>query len=513
MMKKLIFTIAAVFFLSETEVSAQCDTTVLEAVRNGDFDAGYIPGDFNSDHTNASSIVDNLIGDTIVLSGCNWATGNQYYISSNDVVYSCEWKTYTGTPFNPDYGRSGLDGDSDVIMYVDPSAENDAKVWEQTVTVQPNQIYYYSFWYLTINNPPIADNNFNMKVDGVNQPRQTGITKTVIVARTVTRVDAFGNFVTDVNGNLVYDTITAPVTWTQTIAQYTTLPGQTSATIGIHTTGVDIPGYEFALDNISFINSCQNLGTNAKPIFTADTINFCASSSIPIDISTTYADNAITMNNTYSWYKDGILQKEQNALTYTGANSIGVYTICVEDPDNGCPVAANVVLKSLPSNPDLCNPETCNIDSTVQNSGSTLKANQSGASYRWLGCTNNHEVILGEKDATYAPLLNGQYAVEITLGSCIDTSNCETISAVGVTNYNRINQAVIYPNPTTGSVTVARIKGANLKVFNIFGQLVHAKNNIDSNLYQFTLASENGIYIIELTVEGQKARIKLIVND
>ena len=96
----LIFIVA---FLQQSY--GQCDINVQEAVRNGDFNAGFIPGDFRTGHTNAGSIVDGFIGEEDHISGCNWVTGGQYYISTNEVSYSCGWANYVGTPFNPDYGR------------------------------------------------------------------------------------------------------------------------------------------------------------------------------------------------------------------------------------------------------------------------------------------------------------------------------------------------------------------------------------------------------------------------
>src|SRR5690606_31345386 len=62
------------------------------------------------------------------------------------------------------------------------------------------------------------------------------------------------------------------------------------------------------------------------------------------------------------------------------------------------------------------------VNTTITNSSPTLTANQAGANYRWLDCDNNYAVISGEVNQSYTATGNGNFAVEITLNSCVDTS-------------------------------------------------------------------------------------------
>jgi M6 family metalloprotease-like protein len=70
------------------------------------------------------------------------------------------------------------------------------------------------------------------------------------------------------------------------------------------------------------------------------------------------------------------------------------------------------------------------IDLTITNTSPTLTSNQSGATYQWLDCDNGNAIIPSATNQVYSATLNGNYAVEITVGSCIDTSACENINGL-----------------------------------------------------------------------------------
>ena len=138
----------------------------------------------------------------------------------------------------------------------------------------------------------------------------------------------------------------------------------------------------------------------------------------------------------------------------------------------------------------------CDNDTTVINGGSTLTANQSGARYQWLDCNDNSNVIAGATGKSFSPLLNGSYAVEITIGTCVDTSNCETVSTVGAENPNNGSLTQLYPNPTAGIVYLTGIQGTtHFKIIDSFGQLM--KKGSTSGVVDFTGYSA-GLYTLVL---------------
>ena len=68
------------------------------------------------------------------------------------------------------------------------------------------------------------------------------------------------------------------------------------------------------------------------------------------------------------------------------------------------------------------------LNNDVDQDGTSLTAEQGGATYQWLDCDDNYAVI-DETNQTYSPLETGSYAVEITFTDpCgtvhVDTSSC-----------------------------------------------------------------------------------------
>ena len=93
------------------------------------------------------------------------------------------------------------------------------------------------------------------------------------------------------------------------------------------------------------------------------------------------------------------------------------------------------------------------LDNTTSLTVNTITATQAGATYRWLDCNNSNAVISGETAQSFTATVNGNYAVEITNGICVDTSACENVIITGIEELT--NQVVsIYPNPTNSIITV-----------------------------------------------------------
>jgi len=93
-------------------------------------------------------------------------------------------------------------------------------------------------------------------------------------------------------------------------------------------------------------------------------------------------------------------------------------------------------------------------------------------------------------------------------GGCQDLYNYCGVNneIVGIIEYGS-TQITIYPNPTTGFVTIATLLQVDLSIYNSMGKLVLQKNNakqVDiSNL-------SRGLYQMVLTYDGNKFTKKII---
>ena len=75
---------------------------------------------------------------------------------------------------------------------------------------------------------------------------------------------------------------------------------------------------------------------------------------------------------------------------------------------------------------------TAGMSVDLNQNDTELNATQTGATYQWLDCDNDYASILDETDQFYTPSLTGNYAVEVQMNGCIDTSACLLVDYTGI---------------------------------------------------------------------------------
>ena len=83
------------------------------------------------------------------------------------------------------------------------------------------------------------------------------------------------------------------------------------------------------------------------------------------------------------------------------------------------------------------------IDTTVTLTGTTIEANQGAADYQWVDCNATFAPVSGETNQTFTPAVTGNYAVEISVSGCIDTSACTLIDFTGIDELTVTNKELI----------------------------------------------------------------------
>ena len=83
-----------------------------------------------------------------------------------------------------------------------------------------------------------------------------------------------------------------------------------------------------------------------------------------------------------------------------------------------------------------------------------VAVSSAGATYQWINCAGNTP-IAGATNLTFTPTADGSYAVIVSKGACVDTSDCVTVTGV-VSVHDKVKNASfsIYPNPATDVITV-----------------------------------------------------------
>ena len=89
------------------------------------------------------------------------------------------------------------------------------------------------------------------------------------------------------------------------------------------------------------------------------------------------------------------------------------------------------------------NPALCNIDVSASQNGAIITANATGVNYQWLDCDNNYAHVNGETNQSFTPGITGNYAVEITLDGCVDTSNCFLVDFTGIEELTQDNKILV----------------------------------------------------------------------
>ncbi len=202
----------------------------------------------------------------------------------------------------------------------------------------------------------------------------------------------------------------------------------------------------------------------------------------------TYSIDTIEACNDYEWIDGNIYSSsDTNALYYLTDNQ-------------GCD---SVVQLNLTMN---------SIDTTLLFIGYTVTANENEGTYQWLDCNNGNVPILNEISQSFTALQNGNYAVEITKGICVDTSGCISIQPIGVDENNVALDVFISPNPTTGQVYIQNenLNDIQIYVYNTLGQKVLKTELKSSNQFEFTLPESNGVYFIDVVGNKEHKTYRLI---
>lgn len=116
-----------------------------------------------------------------------------------------------------------------------------------------------------------------------------------------------------------------------------------------------------------------------------------------------------------------------------------------------------------------------NIDSQIQQIGLTLVADLGATGYQWVNCAGNTP-ISGATNSFYEVTQNGSYAVISTIGSCSKQSNCIAIATVGLEELNQIDNLSLFPNPTTGNLTIQSSSSQELKIIDVVGNVVRKES-------------------------------------
>ncbi len=143
-----------------------------------------------------------------------------------------------------------------------------------------------------------------------------------------------------------------------------------------------------------------------------------------------------------------------------------------------------------------------NLSSLVTVNGAVCTAAQTGAAYQWIDCSTNLP-IGGAINQSYTAAQNGSYNCLVTVGNCIDTTNCVSVTGLGVDEVNGYNFD-LYPNPANGYfILYNNYPGiVQVRIMNTLGKEVRAfttnrdasrldVSNLSAGVYQVMVEDNN----------------------
>lgn len=147
------------------------------------------------------------------------------------------------------------------------------------------------------------------------------------------------------------------------------------------------------------------------------------------------------------------------------------------------------------------------LNTDVVQSGNSLESQLLDADYQWLNCDDNFAIVQGEVSQTLNPSISGNFAVEVSDNSCVDTSSCVAINLVGVLTSANGHGFSYYPNPTTDKLTIdfeTRVSEVFVTVIDPAGRVVLSQKFTDTKRIDLETPKAAGLYSVQLTLDELK---------
>lgn len=202
--------------------------------------------------------------------------------------------------------------------------------------------------------------------------------------------------------------------------------------------------------------------------------------------------DSLTACNSYTWIDNMTYTSSTDTPSVTLINSLG---------------CDSVVILDLTIN---------SIDTSITINNDTLNANQQGAAYQWLSCDSNFQVINGDTSQAFIAAMNGNYACEITLNGCVDTTSCVSLMITGVAEKLQQSKIKIYPNPVGNILSIEMVQATqntSINISDVKGQVVYAKQNLQKGKTQIDASTwAKGLYFVRIIGDDFNESIKILRN-
>jgi hypothetical protein len=144
-----------------------------------------------------------------------------------------------------------------------------------------------------------------------------------------------------------------------------------------------------------------------------------------------------------------------------------------------------------------------------------LVVDLSGAQYQWVDCDNKYESIPDETNQSFKVYNTGTYALIVTQGTCIDTSECLLVVLSQVDSPEEFGKVMIVPNPSNGAFSVfleKNFEDAQMVIRDLLGRRVWDGIPVGNPHRIDVRGMPGGLYLLEIIKEGRSQVLKLILE-
>ncbi len=256
----------------------------------------------------------------------------------------------------------------------------------------------------------------------------------------------------------------------------------------------------YASNDTVVVNACKEYLAPDDSLYTAsDTLVLNLTSSLGCDSILTMFINigddsdsttaTITACNSFLG-PDNVTYTESDTLTFNLTNTYGCDSV-------------SVVYLTIDS-----------VSSEVVQIGDTLYSVESGALYQWLACSSTGQYTVVGNGPNYVLTQSGDYALVVTRGNCVDTSECDTYSYSSSISEPIHATFQIHPNPTDDVITIessSMLGAVRLVLSDVSGRklMETTSNNFTKKTVDLSPYT-SGVYQLTLISEQQQTTVRLI---
>lgn len=151
-----------------------------------------------------------------------------------------------------------------------------------------------------------------------------------------------------------------------------------------------------------------------------------------------------------------------------------------------------------------------NLDNTITASASTLASNDTNGNYQWINCDINAPIV-GETNQIFTPTTSGNYAVEVSNGSCTELSACVNFSFLTSEEFQP-HEIKVYPNPVTSFIKIDNTTNTEIDITinSISGKVIQKTNSRKAQVEIKLDSTASGVYFVTVKSKTKASTYKIV---